>query len=114
MEPNEELLRAVIRAETDRSPSALATVIRVRGSTPRSAGASMLIEVSGATVGTIGGGCGEADVLRAATDVIRSGRSRMVRVELTDDITSLSPAVCGGVMDVLVEPVVRAPDAGGP
>ena len=111
MEPNEELLRAVIRAETDRAPSALATVVRVRGSTPRSAGASMLIEASGATVGTIGSGCGEADVLRAATDVIRSGHARMVRVELTDDVHSLSPAVCGGVMDVLVEPVVRAPGA---
>ncbi|HSM35910.1 MAG TPA: XdhC family protein [Longimicrobiales bacterium] len=107
MEPNEELLRAVIRVETERAPSALATVVRVRGSTPRSAGASMLIEASGATVGTIGGGCGEADVLSAARAVIASGRPRVVRVDLTDDVTSLSPAVCGGVMDVLVEPVVR-------
>jgi xanthine dehydrogenase accessory factor len=116
MEPNEELLRAVIRVETDRAPSALATVVRVRGSTPRSAGASMLIEASGATVGTIGGGCGEADVLRAARAVIASGQAQLVHVELTDDVASLSPAVCGGVMDVLVEPVVRshAPPTRGP
>ena len=106
MEAREDLLTAIVRVATEgRSPAALATVVRARGSTPRSAGASMLISSSGHTGGTIGGGCGEADVLAAAERVLGTGRPELVRVELMDDVESLSPAVCGGVMDVLVEPV---------
>ena len=54
-------------------------------------------------VGTIGGGCGEGEVIVAAKEVIATGASCMVHVELTDAIDSWSPAVCGGTMDVLVE-----------
>ncbi|MGH7554171.1 MAG: XdhC family protein [Longimicrobiales bacterium] len=84
---------------------ALATVIETRGSTPRHAGSKMLIDPKAGMVGTIGGGCGEADVIAAAKEVVASGVARIVRVELTDPIDSWSPAVCGGVMRVLVEPV---------
>lgn len=99
------VLEAVVSAFATRRAGALATVVRARGSTPRSAGANMLILGSGDAVGTIGGGCGEADVLQAAQAVMRTGHAVLVRVELTDDVESLSPAVCGGVMDVFVEPV---------
>jgi len=105
MEPREDILNAVARCDAEGSRAVLATVVRVRGSTPRSAGASMLIGETGQTVGTIGGGCGEADVLEAAERVLRTARPTLVRVELTDAIDSLSPAVCGGVMDVFVEPL---------
>lgn len=111
MEPNETLLRAVEGARASGRPCALATIVRAKGSTPRSVGASMLIPISGDPIGTIGGGCGEADVLLAAADVIRTGVATLVRVELLDEVTSLSPAVCGGVMDVLVEPVLGAEEA---
>ena len=85
--------------------AALATVVRVKGSTPRDAGSKMLVGADGAQVGTIGGGCGEADVLEAARDVMKTGIPKLIRVDLTDDINSWSPAVCGGVMDVFVERV---------
>lgn len=84
---------------------ALATVIAARGSTPRDVGSKMVIGSDGTLVGTIGGGCGEGDVLEAAREVLASGSAARVRVELTDDEASWSPAVCGGVMDVFVEPV---------
>lgn len=103
------VLEAVVSAVATGHPGVLATVVRARGSTPRSAGASMLILGSGDSVGTIGGGCGEADVLQAAQAVMRTGQAVLVRVELTDDVESLSPAVCGGVMDVFVEPIGTAP-----
>jgi xanthine dehydrogenase accessory factor len=83
----------------------LATVVGVKGSTPRGVGSRMLIEPGVGLVGTIGGGCGEADVIAAAAEVLASGRPRRVRVELLDPEDSWSPAVCGGVMDVLLEPV---------
>lgn len=100
--------RALLNAAAEGRPAVLATVIRTRGSVPRGAGSKMLIEPGRGLVGTIGGGCGEADVIAAAESVLEAGRPRVVRVELMDAVESWSPAVCGGVMDVLVEPV--APD----
>lgn len=85
---------------------ALATVVSTRGSVPRHAGSKMIIDpVSDSLIGTIGGGCGEADVIEAARSVVSTGRPVMVRVELLDRIDSFSPAVCGGVMHVFVEQV---------
>ena len=85
---------------------ALATVVSTRGSVPRHAGSKMIIDpVSGSMIGTIGGGCGEADVIAAARTVVQTGRPAMVHVELLDSIDSFSPAVCGGVMEVFVEPI---------
>ena len=101
-----EVYRAVLDAAREGRRVALATVIRARGSVPRHAGSKMLIEPGAGLVGTIGGGCGEADVIAAARGVIDEGRPRMVRVELTDAVDSWSQAVCGGVMDVLLEPIV--------
>lgn len=84
---------------------ALATVVGTRGSTPRKVGARMLVDAERGLVGTVGGGCGEAEVIDAALEVIDSGTPRRVTVDLTDDIASWSPAVCGGTMDVFVESV---------
>lgn len=97
--------RALLDAAAEGRGAALATVIRVKGSVPRAAGSKMLIEPGRGIVGTIGGGCGEGEVIAAAEEVVASGRARLVRVELLDDVESWSPAVCGGIMDVLVEPV---------
>ncbi len=83
----------------------LATVVATRGSVPRHVGSRMVVEADGSLVGTIGGGCGEADVLEAAREVARGGEPRLIRVELLDSPDSWSPAVCGGVMEVFVERV---------
>jgi xanthine/CO dehydrogenase XdhC/CoxF family maturation factor len=86
---------------------ALATVVGTRGSVPRHAGSKMIIDPETNTlIGTIGGGCGEADVIKAALDVVASGVPQLVTVELLDSIDSFSPAVCGGVMHIFVEPVL--------
>lgn len=66
----------------------------------------MAIEPERGSTGTIGGGCGEAEVLSEARAAIADGRARLVRVDLTDDLYSWSPAVCGGRFDVLLEPWV--------
>lgn len=100
-----DVFRALLAASSAGRATALATVVATRGSVPRHAGSKMLIDPAVGLVGTIGGGCGEADVIEAAAEVIRTGRPRLVRVELTDAIDSFSPAVCGGVMEVFVEPV---------
>ena len=103
---DEDVYRAILDAAAAGRQVALATVLRTRGSVPRHAGSKMVIDPDGGMVGTIGGGCGEADVIEAARAVVRDGTARVLRVELTDAINSWSPAVCGGVMEILVEPIV--------
>jgi xanthine/CO dehydrogenase XdhC/CoxF family maturation factor len=83
----------------------LATVVGAKGSTPRGVGSKMVIDPVAGLVGTIGGGCGEGDVIEAAREVVATGRRKRVRVELLDPEDSWSPAVCGGVMEILLEPV---------
>jgi xanthine dehydrogenase accessory factor len=86
---------------------AVATIIDVKGSVPREVGAKMIIHPLGRHVGTVGGGCGEADVIKAALDVIQTGEPATVRVDLTEDISMKSLGVCGGIMDVFVEQMRR-------
>ena len=82
---------------------AMATITDVKGSVPREVGAKMIVHPYGQHVGTVGGGCGEADVIRAGLDAIHDGQPRTVRVDLTDEISMQSLGVCGGVMNVFVE-----------
>jgi xanthine dehydrogenase accessory factor len=83
---------------------AMATIVSILGSTPREVGAKMVVTASGEILGTVGGGCGEAEVRREAVHVIRSREPQIVRVELMDEIDSDSPAVCGGIMNIFVDP----------
>ncbi len=82
---------------------AVATITDVKGSVPREVGAKMIVHPYGQHVGTIGGGCGEADVIRAGLDVIQDGEPRNVHVDLTEEINMNSLGVCGGIMNVFVE-----------
>lgn len=99
------VLEAVERAIDEERPIVLATIVRAKGSTPRGVGSRMAIEPD-ASIGTVGGGCGEAEVLEAARASMEDGEARVVSVDLTEDLFSWSPAVCGGVFDVLLEPWV--------
>jgi xanthine dehydrogenase accessory factor len=90
---------------------AIATIVSTLGSTPREVGAQMVITASGEILGTVGGGCGEAEVRREAIQVIRSRKPSMVKVELMDDIESNSPAVCGGILNVFVDPWGKGTDS---
>ena len=83
-------------------PAVLATVAATRGSTPRRSGARMLVRSDGSFCGTIGGGCGEAEVIHAAMEAHADGRPRLVQVDLTNPLDG-DDKICGGVMDVFVE-----------
>ena len=99
------LTDALEAARTAGRPCALATIVGTKGSTPRKVGARMIVDPEVGLFGTVGGGCGEAEVIEAAHRVIETGAPERVRVDLTADLVSWSPAVCGGVMDVFVESV---------
>ena len=92
---------------------AVATVVEVKGSVPGEVGAKMVIRENGQHIGTIGGGCGEGDVIEAGLEVIQTGRPRTVAVDLTGDISILSQGVCGGIMNVFVQPWPEGPSSDG-
>ncbi len=100
----EDFYQQLVRVLQAGEPVAVATVIRTKGSTPREVGAKMLVRPSGQIVGTVGGGCGEAAVWRAALEVIETGRPQVVVADLTEDITLHADGVCGGIMEIFVEP----------
>jgi xanthine dehydrogenase accessory factor len=83
-------------------PVVLATVARTRGSTPRRAGAKMVVRPDGSFFGTIGGGCGESEVRIKAMEILETGRAEVVQVDLTNPLDG-EDKICGGVMDVFVE-----------
>jgi xanthine dehydrogenase accessory factor len=87
---------------------ALVTVVRAQGSTPQRTGAKMLVFADGRTVGTIGGGCYENDAFWKAREAIASGRPALVHYELNDDFAQENGLICGGRMDVHIDPL--APD----
>ena len=102
MTMQDEIYQAIHDAVERGEPVVLATVARTRGSTPRKTGAKMVVRGDGTFFGTIGGGCGEAEVWQEAMDVIADGKARIVTVDLTLP-TDGEDKICGGVMDIFVE-----------
>ncbi|MCS7235387.1 MAG: XdhC family protein [Armatimonadota bacterium] len=102
-----DVLDGLRRARAKGEEAALATVVGVRGSTYRREGARLLILSSGATVGSVSGGCLEGDIQVVAEEVLRDGRPRLLHYDLTadDDAVWGLGLGCNGVIDVLVEKV---------
>ncbi len=99
---NDEVYEAFSSAVAAGESVALATVAQTLGSTPRKTGAKMLVREDGSFVGTIGGGCGEAEVWQEAMEALEEGEARMVTVDLTEP-TDGEDKICGGVMRIFVE-----------
>lgn len=84
----------------------LATVIRSAGSTPRAAGAKMVVRADAQIIDTIGGGLLEAQVIEAAAGVLETGAGKIIHFELkADDSAGRDESICGGTLEVLVERV---------
>ncbi|MBM2826262.1 MAG: XdhC family protein [Dehalococcoidia bacterium] len=101
-----ELYVEIAKRMTEGAPFAMATVVATRGSTPRKTSAKMVVLDDGTILGTVGGGCGEAEVWQAAMESLDDGKSRIVTVDLTE-ATDGEDKICGGILDVFVEPVIR-------
>lgn len=106
---NEEVFHAVGEALRRGEAASLVTIIRTEGSTPQRVGAKMVVFADGRTVGTIGGGCYENDAFWKARQALQTRRSEVVRYELADDVAEESGLICGGQMEVYIEPLEAAP-----
>lgn len=103
------MLPAAAAALERGEPAALVTIVRSTGSTPQRTGAKMLVFADGRTVGTIGGGCYENDALGKAREAIATGKPQLVKYDLNDDFVQESGLICGGQMDVYIDPIAPAP-----
>jgi xanthine dehydrogenase accessory factor len=104
-----DVLEAALRAEESGEPAALVTVVATEGSTPQKAGAKMLVYPDGRIVGTIGGGCVEAEMTWRARQAIETRKPQMASYDLTADQAGEDGLVCGGRMQVFIEPVEGTP-----
>ena len=107
---NQEVFAALNEALEHGEEVALVTIVSSTGSTPQRVGAKMLVYADGRTVGTIGGGCYENDAFWKAREAIKARKPQNVKYELTDDIAEESGLICGGQMEVFIEPVEAAPE----
>jgi len=107
---NQEVFAALADALARGEEVALVTIVAATGSTPQRVGAKMLVFPDGRTVGTIGGGCYENDAFWKAREAITARRPLNVKYELNDDFAQESGLVCGGQMEVFIEPVEASPD----
>ena len=106
---NEAVFKAVHDVLERGESAALVTIISTQGSTPQRIGAKMLVYADGRTVGTIGGGCYENDAFWKARRALDTRKPLVAKYELTDDIAEESGLICGGQMDVYIEPLESSP-----
>jgi xanthine dehydrogenase accessory factor len=105
--PFHELIRRLHAGER----VALCTLVRARGSTPQHTGARMLVTQAGDILGTLGGGCVEAEVRRRAFELLLAGRSQLLTFRLDHDYGWDDGLICGGTMDVYVHSLLAPSDA---
>ena len=99
---------ALAELEQAGESGALCTIIRSRGSTPRHQGSKMLVYADGHFTGTVGGGEIENRVLREALAAMQDGQSRLLSYDMVNPQAG-DPGVCGGTVEVFVEPVLPRP-----
>ena len=88
----------------NKEPCALAVVVEKSGSTPVPTGAVMAVNALGGIVGTVGGGCGEHEIVKHALHVLRTGTARLIQLDMSNDVAEEEGMVCGGRMKVWIEP----------
>ncbi len=101
----------VVRLRRVGQKCALATIVQVNGSIPSYPSAKMLVREDGSIVGTIGGGCVEAEVWNAAREVMETEKPRNLSFNLGNDAAYDNGLICGGQLNVFVEPVIPQPRA---
>ena len=100
-----EIFKALAEIEKNNESAALCTVVKSIGSTPRHVGSKMLVYPDGKFIGTVGGGDLEHRVLDEASIAMGDGQSRLLSYTMADPSRG-DPGVCGGTVEVFVEPIL--------
>ena len=99
----------IVKLQREGRSGAVATIVNSRGSIPSFQSAKMLIRDDGSIAGTIGGGCVEAEVWQAAREVIANEKPRTLSFDLNQDPKYDTGLVCGGTLEIFIEPVLPVP-----
>ena len=103
---DQEIFQKIAELKDQGIAVCLATIVEAAGSTPREAGAKMILCADGTTYGSIGGGCGESQVKSAALRcLLTTKKTELIEVSLLDDLGTKGGDVCGGTMRLFVEKV---------
>jgi xanthine dehydrogenase accessory factor len=106
-----DIFNEIVRLRRLGQKCALATIVQVRGSIPSFESAKLLVREDGSMLGTIGGGCVEGEVWNVAREVIETEKPRHLHFSLGQDAAYDNGLICGGQLDVFVEPVIPQPTA---
>jgi xanthine dehydrogenase accessory factor len=101
-----DIYEEIVKLRREGRRGAVATIVNVRGSIPSFKTAKMLVRDDGSILGTIGGGCVEADVWQAAREVMEQEKPRTLTFNLNQDPKYDTGLVCGGTLDIFVEPIL--------
>jgi len=104
-----DLFEEIVRMRRAGQRGALATIVHTNGSIPSFESSRMLVREDGSAVGTIGGGCVEADVWAAAKEVMQVEAPRKMVFHLNNEATYDNGLICGGTVEVFVEPILPQP-----
>jgi len=101
-----DIYEEIVQLRRDGRRGAVATIVSVQGSIPSFKTAKMLVRDDGSIVGTIGGGCVEAEVWQAAREVMEIEKPRTLKFNLNQNPKDDTGLVCGGTLDIFIEPVL--------
>ena len=104
-----DLFEEIVRMRRAGQRGALATIVHTNGSIPSYESSRMLVREDGSIVGTIGGGCVEADVWAAAKEVMASELPRKLVFQLNNEASYDNGLICGGTVEIFVEPILPQP-----
>ena len=99
-----ELLPVIDRWRAEHKRVALATVVNLYGSAPVPLGSKMAVSSSGEMAGSVSGGCVEGAVVQEALATLESGRPKLLRYGIADELAQSVGLACGGTIEVFVEP----------
>jgi xanthine dehydrogenase accessory factor len=105
----DSLLKKMVELEENGDHFALCTIIQSQGSTPRHVGSKMIVFPDGKIIGSVGGGETEKRVINSAMNAMELGTPKLLHYELVDPSEG-DPGVCGGQIDVFIEPMVAKPN----
>lgn len=100
-----DIFEEIVRLRAEGVPAALATIVGTRGSTPGRATMRLLVLADGTFLGTVGGGCLEAEVYDAALQVLADEKPQSLKFRLTEKDSPDSGLMCGGEVTIFVEPI---------
>ena len=104
-----DLFEEIVRMRKTGQRAALATIVHTNGSIPSYESSRMLVREDGTLLGTIGGGCVEAEVWAAAKEVMQNEAPRKMVFNLNNEASYDNGLICGGTVEIFVEPILPQP-----